>query len=186
MAGKVPKRIEQDPNVKRQKDLDARWTKKNKERYYGYKNHVCIDNKHKLIREYQVTSAEVHDSQVFTELLGDNSSKDVWADSAYYSEEVEITLDVMGYRSHVHKKGYRGKPLSEYEKEVNHRKSKIRARVEHVFGAIENELGGMFVRTIGLARASVKVGMMNLVYNIRRFVSLYGAISAYSMKSGIK
>ncbi|MFA0813840.1 transposase, partial [Microbulbifer epialgicus] len=58
------KRIEQDPNVKRQKDLDARWTKKNNERYYGYKDHVCIDNKQKLIREYEVTSAEVHDSHV--------------------------------------------------------------------------------------------------------------------------
>ncbi|WP_444913599.1 IS5 family transposase [Microbulbifer sp. TRSA007] len=176
-AGKVPKRIAQDPNVKRQKDLDARWTRKNNERYYGYKDHVCIDNKHKLIREYEVTSAEVHDSQVFIELLGDNSSKDVWADSAYYSEECEVALDVIGYRSHVHKKGCRGKPLSECEKEVNHRKSKVRARVEHVFGSMENEQGGMFVRTIGLARANVKVGMMNLVYNMRRFVSLYSRVA---------
>ncbi|MFA0813863.1 transposase, partial [Microbulbifer epialgicus] len=152
-AGKVSKRIEQVPNVKRQKDLDARWTKKNNERYYGYKDYVCVENKHKLIREYEVTSAEVHDSQVFTELPGDNSSKDVWTDSAYYGEECEIALNVMGYRSHVHKKGCRGKPLSECEKEVNHRKSKVWARVEHVIGSMENEQGGMFVRTIGLARA---------------------------------
>lgn len=171
--GKVPERFEQNPNVKRQKDLDARWTKKNNETHYGYKNHACVDNKHKLIRDYEVTSAEIHDSQVFHELLGDNSSKDVWADSAYYSEESEITLEAMGYRSQVHKKGSRGKPLSDRDIESNRRKSKVRVRVEHVFGSMENDQGGMFVRIIGITRAGVKVGMMNLVYNMRRFVSLH-------------
>lgn len=171
--GKVPERIEKDPNVKRQKDLDARWTKKNNETHYGYKNHACVDNKHKLIRDYEVTSAEVHDSQVFHELLGENSSRDVWADSAYYSEQSEITLEAMGYRSQVHRKGYRGRSLTEREKQANRTKSKVRARVEHVFGAIESGQGGSFVRVIGLARAAFKVGMMNLVYNFRRFVSLH-------------
>jgi hypothetical protein len=79
----------------------------------------------------------------------------------------------MGYRSRVHKKGYRNKTLSEKEIEVNHRRSKIRARLERVFGSMENEQGEMFVRIIGIARAALKVGMMNLVYNMRRFVSLH-------------
>ncbi|GAA5444761.1 IS5 family transposase ISPso3 [Microbulbifer sp. NBRC 101763] len=114
---------------------------------------------------------------MFTELLGDNSSKDVWADSAYYSEELEITLEAMGYRSHLHKKVCRSKLLSDRDTKTNRQKSKIRARVEHVFGSMENEQGGMFVRTIGLARASAKVGMMNLVYNMRRFVSIYSRVA---------
>ncbi len=69
---------------KRQKDTDARWTQKNGQNHYGYKNHINVDVKHKLIRDYEVTAASVHDSQVFEELLDeDNSSRDVWANSAY-------------------------------------------------------------------------------------------------------
>lgn len=171
-VGKIPKRFEENPNVKRQKDCDARWTKKNNEKHYGYKDHIAIDNAHKLIRDYEVTSAEVHDSQVFFELLSDNSAKDVWADSAYRSEENEIMLEADNYRSHVHTKGKRNQPLNDREKEANRKRSKIRARVEHVFGSMENEQGGMFIRVIGIARAKTKIGLMNLVYNIRRCVSL--------------
>jgi transposase, IS5 family len=56
-----------DPK-RRQKDTDARWTKKNRKFYYGYKNHISIDVKHKFVRKFSVTSASVHDSQVFKEL----------------------------------------------------------------------------------------------------------------------
>lgn len=170
--GKIPERFKENPNVGRQKDCEARWTKKNGEKHYGYKDHVAIDNDHKLIREYAVSSAEVHDSQVFFELLSENSSRDVWADSAYQSEENELMLCADDYRSHVHKKGKRNEPLNERNKSANRKKSKVRARVEHVFGSMENEQGGMFIRVIGLARAKTKIGLMNLVYNIRRCTSL--------------
>ena len=168
----TPARIEKKPNVSCQKDTDARWTKKNNETHFGYKNYVAVDNEHKLIRNYEVTSAEVHDSNVFEELLTENSAKDVWADSAYRSEEAELNLQVMGYRSHVHKKGSRDKPLSERDQTANKRKSKVRARVEHVFGSITNEQGGLYSRVVGLARTKLKVGMMNVVYNMRRLVTL--------------
>jgi len=170
--GKIPERFKDNPNVGAQKDTDARWTKKNQETHFGYKNHAAVDNKHKLIRSYEVTSAEVHDSQVFIELLAENTSSDVWADSAYQSEDHEIALEAMGYRSHIHKKGKRNKPLSERQKKANTKKSKVRVRVEHVFGSITNEQGGLYSRVIGLARTTVKIGMMNVVYNMRRFVAL--------------
>lgn len=170
--GETPERLKENPNVGRQKDCDARWAKKNDEKHYGYKDHIAIDHEHKLIREYDVSSAEVHDSQVFFELLSENSSKDVWADSAYRSEENELMLSAGEYRSQVHKKGKRNEPLSERDKSANRKKSKIRARVEHIFGSMENEQGGMFIRVIGLARAKTKIGLMNLVYNIRRCASL--------------
>lgn len=172
-AGDRPDRFKDNEHVGAQKDTDARWTKKNQETHFGYKNHASVDNKHKLIRNYEVTSAEVHDSQVFVEILAENTSKDVWADSAYRSEETELALEAMGYRSHVHKKGARNKPLTERDKKANTRKSKVRARVEHVFGSISNEQGGLYFRVIGLARMAVKVGMMNVVYNMRRFVTLH-------------
>jgi len=170
--GETPERFKENPNVERQKDCDARWAKKNNEKHYGYKDHIAIDNSHKLIREYEVSSAEVHDSQVFFELLSENSSKDVWADSAYSSDENELMLSAAEYRNHIHKKGKRNHPLGEREQLVNRKKSKVRARVEHIFGSMENEQGGMFVRVIGLARAKTKIGLMNLVYNIRRCASL--------------
>jgi IS5 family transposase len=153
-VGETPQRFKGNANVGAQKDTEAHRTKKNQETHFGYKNHVAVDNKHKLIRGYEVTSAEVHDSQVFVEILGENTSQDVWADSAYRSKEAELMLDVMGYRSHVHKKGTRNKPLSEKDKVANTRKSSVRARVEHVFGSISNEQGGLYSRVIGLARTS--------------------------------
>ncbi len=171
--GRTPGRFKENKHVERQKDVDARWTMKNSEVHFGYKNHVAVDNKHKLIREFEVTSAEVHDSQVFLDILADNTSQDVWADSAYKSSENDLMLYAAGYRNHVHIKGQRNRALTQAQKEANHRKSKTRVRVEHVFGSMENEQGGMFIRSIGIMRAKTKIGFMNLVYNMRRLVTLY-------------
>ena len=169
-SGKTPERFKENKHRESQKDVEARWAVKNKETHYGYKNHIAIDQQYKLIRDYEVTSAEVHDSQVFIELLSaDNSSPEVWADSAYSSEELEISLYAMGKRSQVHQKGCRNHPLTKAQKTLNQKKSKVRARVEHVFGSITNEQGGIFSRVIGMARNRMKIGMMNLVYNMRRF-----------------
>jgi IS5 family transposase len=60
------------PNKKRQKDIDARWTKKDKTTYFGYKNHIKQDGNSKLITKYEVTSAEVHDSNATAPLLDEN------------------------------------------------------------------------------------------------------------------
>ena len=171
--GEVPDSFNQNPAKKRQKDLDARWTKKNDETHYGYKNHVSVDNQHKIIRDYAVTSAAVHDSHVCTDLLAANTANDVWADSAYRSEQQEARLSELDYCSHIHEKSYRNRPLTEAQKASNKEKSKVRARVEHVFGAMTNEMGGILVRVIGMVRATAKVGLMNLVYNLKRFETLY-------------
>jgi IS5 family transposase len=171
--GETPEGWEDKPDAfLRQKDVDARWTKKNAVNYYGYKNHVSVDNKNKLVRRYQVTSASVHDSQVFDELLDpENTNANVWADSAYRSADQEASLTENGYRSHINKKGKRNKPLSKAAKAANRRRSTVRSRVEHVFGAME-AMGGMVVRTIGRARAGVKIGLMNVAYNVKRFAYL--------------
>ena len=55
---------------------------------------------------------------------------------------------------------------------ANRNRSKIRARIEHVFGAQESSPGGRIVRTIGIVRARAKIGLQNLAYNIRRLVTL--------------
>jgi len=157
-----------------QKDVDARWTKKNGVSYYGYKDHVNVSKESKLITGYSVTDASVHDSQEIEGLLKqpEEEDKQVFADSAYRSKDRETTLKAKGYESQICEKGARNHPLTDAQKESNKEKSKTRARVEHVFGAMRNEMGGLFVRTIGLARAKVQVGLKNLAYNIRRVETL--------------
>ena len=178
-AGQTPEDWEQKPAKNRQKDKDARWTKKHGRSFFGYKNHVNADARHKLIREYGVTDASVHDSQEFDDLLNKgNTSSEVYADSAYRSAETERKLKARGFRSRIHKRGRRNRPLTEAETAANYSKSKVRARIEHVFGAQENAPGGRLVRTIGIVRAKLKIGLQNLSYNIRRFVILERAAAA--------
>jgi IS5 family transposase len=167
--GKTPDAWLDKPPKLSQKDLDARWTKKNNQTFYGYKNHVNVDVKRKLIREYSVTSASVHDSQEMKNILDkDNTGSGVWADSAYRSEDTEKLLKKRTLKNHVHRKSYRNHPLSEFQNQQNTKKSRIRARVEHVFGWMENKMGSL-IRCIGQPRAATKIGLMNLVYNMNRY-----------------
>jgi transposase, IS5 family len=171
--GEVPEGWADKPAKRAQKDTDASWTKKHGKSHYGYKNHVNVDRKQKLVRRYHVSNAALHDSQAVDHLLmhGDTGS-DVWGDPAYRSEEMEAKLRAQGLKSRIHRKGKRGKPLTMQGKSSNRTKSAVRARVEHVFGAQTNDMGGTLVRTIGLARAKAKIGMKNLAYNMRRLAQL--------------
>jgi len=164
--GKVPE--EWPENKRRRKDVDARWTKKNGKTFFGYKNHVSIDVKHKLIRDFSVTDAALHDSNVFVEILAENTSRDVWADSAYRSRKILDQLHETGYREHIQRKGNRGRKLSRVEQKGNHTRSRIRSRVEHVFGVQVQKAGTLILRTVGIARAFVKIGLRNLAYNMDR------------------
>ena len=172
-AGRTPAEWEKKPSKLRQKDRDARWTKKHEQSFFGYKNHVNADAKHKLIRRYEVTDAAVHDSQMLEALLHQaNTSADVFADSAYRSAETEAKLKARGFHSRIHRRGHRNRPLSDAQTRANRAKSKIRARIEHVFGAQQNSAGGRLVRTIGIVRARAKIGLQNIAYNMRRLVTL--------------
>lgn len=155
-------------NKRRRKDVDARWTKKNGKTYYGYKNHVSVDVKHKLIRGYAVTDAALHDSNVFEDILTDNTSKDVWADSAYRSADRLESLEKKGFREHIQRKGSRNRKLTQREQGGNKARAKTRSRVEHVFGLMAQKAGNLLLRTIGIARARAKIGMRNLAYNMDR------------------
>ena len=169
--GKIP--LEWRAEKKRQKDTDARWTKKNKKVYYGYKNHIKIDKKSKIITKYRVTSAEVHDSQELKNLIEAKKDKRLYGDSAHAGEEVQkcIPNHVL---NRIHEKGYRNRPLTKTQKRNNTAKSRIRARVEHVFAAMK-QFGGRTIRTIGKTRAEIQIGLLNLAYNLKRYAYLMGA-----------
>jgi IS5 family transposase len=167
--GKTPEEWEKPENIHklRQKDIDARWTKKNNERHYGYKDHVKADAESKLITHYAVTDAAVHDSQALIELL-DEKDKVLYADSAYSGEPIAKQLPE-GIENQIHEKGYRNKSLSEAQKAENKRKSRIRVRIEHVFGYMTGTMRGVTVRSIGIARAKFNIGLTNLLYNLCRY-----------------
>ncbi|MCP4553178.1 MAG: transposase [Bacteroidetes bacterium] len=69
----------------------------------------------------------------------------------------------------VHEKAYRNKPLTDEQKASNKEKSKTRARVEHVFGFMEQSMNGLTAKSVGIKRATGIIGLINLTYNLFRY-----------------
>jgi transposase, IS5 family len=176
-AGKTPEAWKEKPHKLRQKDVDARWVKKNQIVFYGYKNHIKIDSATKLITTYAVSSASPHDSQELETLIDkDDAGQILYGDSAYIGKEESI--EWCGMTSQINEKGFKDHPLTDEQKASNRQKSKIRALVEHVFGFMTNSMDAMHVRTIGLYRAAAKIGLTNLTYNMMRCVQLKKTVYA--------
>lgn len=165
--------LEENAKMLAQKDLDAAWAKKNEEVHFGYKDHVLVDTDSKMIVDWRVTAANIHDSKMLTALMGDEI-RELWADSAYMSADLLAWFQEYcpHIKLHISEKGYKNNPLTEEQKTSNREKSKIRARIEHVFGHMTNSMGGMFMRCIGITRAESAIVMKNLVYNISRYATL--------------
>ena len=155
-----------------QKDTDARWMTKSGERHFGYKDHINADAKTKLITKYSVSSASPHDSTEIENIV-DETDNSLHADSAYRSEKIETFLNDIDCNSFVHEKGYRDHPLTKAQKDSNKKKSKIRARVEHVFGFMTNSMNNsLYMRSIGIKRIKSSIGFLNLTYNLFRYEQL--------------
>ncbi|MDO8700567.1 MAG: IS5 family transposase, partial [Deltaproteobacteria bacterium] len=178
--GKTAEEWEDQAAKLRQKDTDARWAKKGEKVHFGYKNHVKVDEKSKLIEKYEVTDASVHDSQKVEDLVekGDGSTVSspsngrVHGDSAYRSAQIEKDRKEKAVESRIHEKGYRNRPLTEEQKENNRQKSRVRARIDHVFGYMTNSMGGIFLTCIGIRRTTAAIGLMNLIYNMAWYEQL--------------
>jgi IS5 family transposase len=186
--GRIPEDWKDKPAKLAQKDRDARWTVKYTKAKpcedgstpardlaipaFGYKNHVSIDREHGLIRQWTTTDAAAYDGARLGDVLDrDNTASEVWADTAYRSAKNEAMLKSRGFVSRIHRKKPKGRPMPERTRIANAAKSKVRSAVEHVF-AHEKGPMGLVVRTIGLARAKLKIGLANLAYNMRRFIFL--------------
>lgn len=167
--GEVPESFTKNENVGEQKDVEARWAKKNQEVHYGYKDHVKADAKMKLIEEYVVTDASVHDSQAVKDLV-EKGDVQLFADSAYTGVPIEEILAEKEIEGKICEKGYRNRPLTEAQKISNREKSKIRVRIEHIFGHMTNSMrDGLKMRFIGMRRITAGIGLLNLVYNMARY-----------------
>ncbi len=178
-AGETPDDWADKPAKTRRKDTDACWTKKHGTSHYEYENHVNVDRRHKLIRRYKVSNATVNDSQVIDDVLDDdNTASGVWADSAYRLAEIEERLEERSLKSRIHRKGRRNCPLTQREQQCTKTRPKVRARLEHVFGAQANDMGGAMVRSIGITRGKARTGLKNLAYNMRCAVQPDGLAAA--------
>ena len=156
----------QHPQMIMQRDLDATWTKKGSEAHFGYKDHVKVDLESKLITDFRVTTASVSDVNA-AEGIFDENDHVAYGDSAYPS----LALPA-GVENQISEKANRNRPLTEEQKRSNARKATLRCRVEHVFAGIEQMVGGMTIRCKNQSRAVFNISMMNLLYNMRRVISL--------------
>jgi transposase, IS5 family len=185
--GRIPDDWQRQPAKLRQKDRDARWTVKTtkaKSREgdtplvdlaipeFGYQNHISADRRHRLIRTWRVTAAAAHAGGYLADLLDpDNTASGVWADTAYRSRKNEGLLRQRMLTSHIHRKKPAHQPMPRHVARANAKKSAVRAHVEHVFAEQKARMG-LFVRTIGPARATTKIGLANLLHNMRRLLWL--------------
>jgi len=186
--GRVPEDWQDKPAKLRQKDRDARWTVKTTKAKpsgegatpmvdlaipeFGYQNHISADRRHRLIRRWLVTDAAAHAGARLADLLDPgNTASDVWADTGYRSRKNEDLLRQRMLKSHGHRKKPTSRPMPPRIARANARKSAVRAHIEHVFAEQKARMG-LFVRTIGLARATTKIGLANLVHNMRRLTWL--------------
>ncbi len=167
-AGEAPQSWEGQRGKARQKDIDARWTKKNNQKHYGYKNHVKVDSKSKLIEDFTVTSASVHDSQALDELIA-AGDPETYVDSAYTGKNCDAVFESRNVKAKPIERAYRNKPLNERQKRSNHARSKTRVRVEHVFATMKMCMRAGWNRCIGITRNRTAIAMTNLVYNMVRF-----------------
>ena len=170
--GNIPEDWQNNPNKLEQKDLDADWTKKHGKTFFGYKNHIKINNGSKLITFYRVTFASVHDSVMLEDLLDKNEAgQPFFGDTAYSGKNCDALIQAAHMENRTHEKGYRYKKLTRKQIKQNTLKSKTRARIEHVFGyQWKNLSAGQLIRNIGIDRCALAIGLRNIIYNFFRAI----------------
>lgn len=192
-ARSLPEAWQAKPARLRQKDRDACWSVKYTKAkvkegvdprafkpvdlaipMFGYKNHIGIDRAHGLIRTWDASAANAHNGARLPDVVSkDNTGSGVWADTAYRSKKNEAFLTKGMFTSHIHQKKPSRRPMPERIARANAKRSVVRSAVEHVDTGQKHRMG-FVIRTIGIARARIKIGMANLAYNFQRLAWLEG------------
>lgn len=162
-------------NKEKSRDPDMHQTRKGNQWYFGMKTHIGVDNRTKLIHSIAVTAANVHASQVLEDLLHGNETH-IWGDSAYTGQKEVIHEHAPNAKDFTQKKGSRHRQLTETEKSANRYKSRIRSRVEHVFGVMKRQFDFTKVRYRGLDKNAhsvfTKCALVNLVLAKKRLLTI--------------
>ncbi len=138
-------------NQQQKRDPEMHQTRKGKQWYFGMKAHVGVDSKTKLVHSAVATAANVSDSTVLPELLhGDETH--VWGDQAYRGQR-EVIHECSPRAKDCTNKRYRYKNrIDQVERAKNRTKSRVRSKVEHVFGVLKLKFGFVKVRYRGMAK----------------------------------
>jgi len=162
-------------NKDKARDPDMHQTRKGNQWYFGMKTHIGVDNQTKLIHSVAVTAANVHDSQLLGDLLHGDETR-VWGDSAYAGQKKLLYEQAPNAKDFTQKKGSRYRKLTEAEQSANRYKSKIRSRVEHVFGVMKRQFGFTKVRYRGLDKNAqcvfTKCALVNLVLAKKKLLAV--------------
>ncbi len=182
--GEDPIDIFENPAERRQRDVDARHTKKNNESHFGYKVHAKVCLFAKLILKVFVSPANLHDSQTLKDLFDSNDTGAmVLADSAYNGKAQRAYIESVGAIPCFIQKVSEIKKLIDNPLEVlqklgqlclerNTQISRCRVRIEHVFAYIQNSFGGSFVRSVSQIRALAYQLLTACCYNAERMRTL--------------
>lgn len=164
---------EWDENKRRQKDIDADWTEKGGKKYFGYKNHVTVDKDTKLITNFEVTPASVTDREIGEEFIDEmEEAEEIYADKGYPSKRIDEKLAERAITNNIMEKGSKNVKLSREAEARNRARAKVRCRIEHVFGYIKRGHKKYLIMSVGLARATAQITLMNLVYNMSRAIKI--------------
>lgn len=135
---------------------------------YGYKLHINTDEDG-FIGNLEYTAANIHDSQVFEEILT-GYEHEVYADSAYASE---ATNQLLGKKNKVLNRAYRNRALTDEQKFENQQRSKTRSTVERVFGLMKLHQGLGKARYMELARNKTGAMLLAMSHNIKCGMNIF-------------
>jgi len=164
-AKKKGEKIEYTEKQKQHIDQDGSYAVKNNQIHYGYKNHTKLDVDNHLIRDYDVTTASIHDGDIDLVKKGDIVA---YRDKGYFGKK----LHAKGVQDKTMKRGTRAGKLNGGEQRYNKAISRIRAPGERPFGVIKRVFNGgrTYVKTLG--RVSIKEMFKCFAYNLYQLVSL--------------
>lgn len=166
--GEIPEEWDdkEHPQKLMQRDTDATWTVKNREAHFGYKDTIKADLESKIITDYRTTTASTNDKLAATGIF-DEKDRIAYGDCAYPTLTIPENVD-----NQICESPKKNRPLTAEQKERNHKKAKLRCRVEHIFAGMVQMVGGTTLRCKNLLRAELNISLLNMIYNMRRTLFL--------------
>jgi len=161
-------------NADKARDPEMHQTRKGQQWYFGMKLHIGVDSQSGLAHSAVVTAANVHDKHPLPDLLHGNEKR-VYGDSAYASQKGLIRSKAAKAKNFTNQRSRRNGIINEETRSKNRNKSRIRARVEHVFGVVKRLWGFGKVRYRGLqknaTRAFTALALANIYLSRERLMA---------------
>jgi len=163
-------------NAEKARDPEMHQTRKGKDWHFGMKAHIGAD-KRGIVHSLSTTAANVADITELPKLLH-GQERELFGDQAYWNEFHRQCAKATGIRYRVNRRGTSSKPLTEYQRFINRRRSSARARGEHAFHVVKRLWGFTKVRYRGLAKNTARLftafALANLYLLRRRLITPQG------------